>query len=460
MKKAIEPDNPHRGTPGPANPPSDLRRRAETRLKTQGSIPLANVDQAGLLHELQVRQVELEMQNEELRASLAEAEKLHQRCSDFFDFAPVGYFSLERTGVIAQTNLVGARLLGLECASLPGKRFGAFVAEADQPVFNDFLRQVFAAEARQTCEVALVRNDRPPVFVQIAAMPSPDKQECRAVVEDITARRGTEEALRHEQVLFQSLAKAIPDHIYFKDRQSRFVRINDTMARSFGLTDPGQAIGKTDFDFFTEEHARQAFDDEQRIMRTGAPLVAFEEKETWPDGHVTWVSTTKVPLRDASGKITGMVGISRDVTEHKRMEAALAEQAETYRALFSTAFDGVIEVDEQLQIVDANRVYCRLLGYTRAELVGQHIQDIEGNETPEQVKRHMQRMQREGGGRFETRHRTKEGRLIDLELNVTFIPDRGRFIAFCHDITDRPRAGEALRASAEAPEAKQKTTPA
>ena len=179
----------------------------------------------------------------------------------------------------------------------------------------------------------------------------------------------------------------------------------------FGLSDPGQAIGKTDFDFFTEEHARQAFDDEQRIMRTGAPLVGFEEKETWPDGHVTWVSTTKVPLRDASGKITGLVGISRDITEHKRMEAALAEQAEIYRALFSTAFDGVIEVDEQLQIVDANRVYCRLLGYTRAELVGQHIQDIEGNETPEQVKRHMQRMQREGGGRFETRHRTKEGPL-------------------------------------------------
>jgi PAS domain S-box-containing protein len=461
MKKATEPDNPNPGALGSASPPSDLRRRAEARLKAQESVPHSNVDQIHHLHELEVRQIELAIQNDELRTSLAEVEKLNQRCGDFFDFAPVGYFSLERTGVIAQTNLVGARLLALECASLPGKHFGAFVAEADQPVFNDFLKQVFTTEARQTCEVALARKDRPPVFVQIAAMLSPDKQECRAVVEDITARRGTEEALRHEQVLFQSLAKAIPDHIYFKDRQSRFVRINDTMAKIFGLSDPGQAIGKTDFDFFTEEHARQAFDDEQRLMRTGASLVGFEEKETWPDGHVTWASTTKVPLRDAKGKITGMVGISRDITEHKRMEAALAEQAETYRALFSTAFDGVVEVDGQLHIVDANRVYCRLLGYTRAELVGQRIQDVEGNENHEQVKRHMQQMQREGGGRFETRHRTKDGRLIDLELNVTFIPDRGRFIAFCHDITERKRAEEALRpASADALAAKQKTPPA
>ena len=110
--------------------------------------------------------------------------------------------------------------------------------------------------------------------------------------------------LRHEQVLFLSLIKAIPDHIYFKDRQSHFVRINDTMAKKFGLRDPSGAIGKTDFDFFTGEHAQQAFDDEQRIMRTGEPLIGLEEKETWSDGHVTWASTTKVPLRDATGNIT------------------------------------------------------------------------------------------------------------------------------------------------------------
>lgn len=245
--------------------------------------------------------------------------------------------------------------------------------------------------------------------------------------------------LRHEQTLFQSLLETIPDHIYFKDTQSRFIRINGSMAKSFGLREPAQAIGKTDFDIFTAEHARQAFEDEQRILKTGASLVGFEEKETWPDGRVTWVSSTKTPLRDAHGRIIGLVGISRDITERKKMESALAEQAEIYRALFSTAFDGVIEVDEHLNIVDANRIYCRLLGYNRMELLGRRIHEIEGNETHDQVKHHMLRMQREGGGRFETRHRAKDGRLIELELNVTFIPNRGRFIAFCRHITERQK---------------------
>jgi PAS domain S-box-containing protein len=445
MKEPTGPDAQDPGTLGSGGPQTDLRSRAEARLKKHEEAAPANAGEAGLLHELRVRQMELEIQDEELRALRAEIERLGHRCCDFYDFAPVGYFSLEPDGVIVQTNLAGASLLALESAALPGTPFGAYVAEADRPVFEAFLKKAFATEARQTCEVAMAGKDGPGVFVQIVAALSPDKRECRAVVEDITARRRTEEALRHEQALFQSLADAIPDNIYFKDRQSRFVRINNTMARIFGLRDPGQAMGRTDFDFFTEEHARQAFDDEQRIMGTGSPLVGIEEKETWPDGHVTWVSTTKVPLRDASGNITGLVGISRDITEQKRMGEALAEQAETYRALFSTAFDGVIEADEHLHIVDANRVYCRLLGYTRMELLGRRIHDIEGNETQEQVKHHLQRMRREGGGRFETRHRAKDGRLIDLEFNVTYIPNRGRFIAFCQDLTERKRAADASK---------------
>jgi PAS domain S-box-containing protein len=182
-------------------------------------------------------------------------------------------------------------------------------------------------------------------------------------------------------------------------------------------------------------------------MRTGEPLIGVEEKETWPDGHVTWASSTKVPLRDAAGNITGLVGISRDITERKWMEEALAEQAETYRALLSTALDGVIEVDEQLHIVDANQVYCRLLGYTKTELLGRRLHEVEGNETHEHVKRHAQRLQRDGGGRFETRHRAKDGRLVDLELNVTYIPNRSRFIAFCHDITRRKRTAAVLQDS-------------
>ena len=138
-------------------------------------------------------------------------------------------------------------------------------------------------------------------------------------------RRQAEEALAQERFLLQALMNNMPDHLYFKDIESRIIRITQSQALLFGYSDPEQAIGKTDFDFFTEEHARQAYEDEQQIIRTGQALTK-EEKETWPDKPDTWVSTTKVPLRDETGTIVGTFGISRDITERRRIEDEMQVQ--------------------------------------------------------------------------------------------------------------------------------------
>jgi len=136
-----------------------------------------------------------------------------------------------------------------------------------------------------------------------------------------------EEALNNEKYLMNALMNNIPDHIYFKDLQSRFIRINRAHAQSFGFNDPKQVIGKSDFDFFTDEHAKQAFEDEQRIIQTGEHI-SLEEKQTWSDRQDTWVSTTKIPLRNKSGKIIGSFGISKDITKRKRAEEALLQAKE------------------------------------------------------------------------------------------------------------------------------------
>ena len=120
-----------------------------------------------------------------------------------------------------------------------------------------------------------------------------------------------------------SLMSVIPDLIYFKDGRGRFLKINDALARRFGLSHPEEALGKTAFDFFDRLHALKAFNDEQCVMKTGQPLIDIEEEENWPDGSVTWASSTKMPLRDASGNIVGILGISRDITARKAAEAAL-----------------------------------------------------------------------------------------------------------------------------------------
>jgi two-component system cell cycle sensor histidine kinase/response regulator CckA len=142
---------------------------------------------------------------------------------------------------------------------------------------------------------------------------------------DVTERRRAEEALAREKSLLDELMTTIPDNIYFKDRESRFIKVNHALARWFGLSNPEEAIGKTDADFFGGEHASQAYADEQRVMSTGKPLVGIEEKETWPDGRITWVSTSKVPIRNAAGDVMGLVGVSRDITDRKELEEQLRQ---------------------------------------------------------------------------------------------------------------------------------------
>ena len=139
--------------------------------------------------------------------------------------------------------------------------------------------------------------------------------------------------LPSESTLMDNLMQNIGDSIYFKDLDGKFVLINKKGAKRAGFDTPEALKGKSDLDIFTEEHSREAFNDEQRIIQTGDPLLGKEEKETWDDGHETWVSTTKLPLRNEAGKIIGTFGISRDITEHKKAELLAAKYAEENRQL-------------------------------------------------------------------------------------------------------------------------------
>ena len=272
-----------------------------------------------------------------------------------------------------------------------------------------------------------------------------------AAARDITERKQAEVALAEERNLLNILMDNLPDMIYFKDVQSRIIRSNQAHARRVGLNDPAQMVGKTDFDLFAEEHAREAYEDEQEIMRSDQPLVDKEEKEIFKDGHVFWVSTTKMPLRDQQGQIVGTFGISRDTTERKQAEAALRQSEARFRAIFEHANDAIHIDSAEDQILDANQRTCEIFGYSRDELLHMHIADLQAPEVRNLSGNVIQNEYNLHGNHvFESQNLHCSGRRIPVEISVARVesPQGGLYISIVRDITERKQAEEALQKSA------------
>jgi PAS domain S-box-containing protein len=174
---------------------AELRRRATDRLRVQAPKERSSWeenDRQRLVHELEVHQIELEMQNEQLRQSRDDMEETLEKFTDLYDFAPVGYATIDRDGIIRAANLTGAGLLGIERSRLIGRHFSQFVAAESRPFFSDFLGKVFARPGKESCEVTLTTKGSLPLIVQIDAMTANSGQECRIAIIDISGRRQLE----------------------------------------------------------------------------------------------------------------------------------------------------------------------------------------------------------------------------------------------------------------------------
>lgn len=259
--------------------------------------------------------------------------------------------------------------------------------------------------------------------------------------------------LSDERYLLRALLDHLPDSIYFKDTSSRFIRINHAMAQLLGLADPVQAVGKSDFDFFTEEHARPAFRDEQEVMRTGQAMVAKEEKETWADGRTRWVSSTKMPLRDLDGRIVGTFGISRDITVRKEAQAKLEEALESlrvsearFRRLFESDILGIIFADTTAYIHEANDAFLQMVGYSRSDLPLRWDTQLTPPEYWPQTQEATAQLRETGKVRpYEKEYIRKDGSRVPVLLGGAVLEGTpGHLIAFVLDMTERNRMRQML----------------
>jgi PAS domain S-box-containing protein len=269
-----------------------------------------------------------------------------------------------------------------------------------------------------------------------------------ALQNEMNERRRIEDHLQRERNLLRTVIDHAPDQIFVKDLESRFVLASLNCAEVIGVENVDQLIGKADSDFYTDDSWQAFYEDEQRVMKTGVPLISREEKNINRYGVERWFLTTKVPLHDNTGQVIGLVGVSRDITDRKQAEKQLRESEE----LFSKAFHGsplalcLIETNTG-QFIDINPGYTALTGYSRNELFGQSWTSIGLIAQPEEQARIYERLITEKHIKeWEITISNKHGEIRDtlFTLETLEISGRSCTLAMGEDITERKKVQKAL----------------
>ncbi len=313
-------------TTTPNESAQDLRRRAEELFRTREYLipELTSPEETKLLlHELQVNQIELEMQNDELRRSHAELDSARASYFDLYDLAPVGYLTLSDEGVILKANLFAATMIGVERAFLLQKRMSRFIFPEDQDVYSHRRTLLIDNCEIQNWEMRLKRGDGSPLFVELRATLAQNGENW-IILKDITERKRTEEELLASETLYRLLTENVSDVVWKldKDFHIKYVSPADERMRGYRAE---EIVGCSIFSQFTDdgialirEKYRQRQEDDRNGTVKGA--ATFEVQQRCKDGSLVWTEIISTPERDANGTIIGFNGISRDVTERKRAE--------------------------------------------------------------------------------------------------------------------------------------------
>ncbi len=338
---------------------------------------------------------------------------------------------------------------------------------------HDFFSETHAAEARQD-EIKIMETGVPiinkleqdnyadgtPRWVYTTKIPLHDVNGAVVgtcgVTKDVTTLKKAEEAMSRESALLNDLLDNAPDIVYFKDRDSRFTWINKEMVHLLGQKQKAEVIGKTDFDFFTHDHAQDARNDESRIMESGQPLVNKLEQDNYADGRPRWVFTTKMPLHDMKGNIVGTCGITRDVTELKRTEAALAQESNLLNAMLSNIPDAIYFKDLESRFIRVSKGI-HLEGLQSLEAaIGKTDFDFFAKEHAQQAYDDEQEIMKTGIPIVDkVEKETFANNRPDAWVSTTKVPIYGNggnitgLVGISRDVTERMVAQEAIRKAKE-----------
>ena len=440
-----------RGPSGTRLTPDDLRKSAEDRRQlTLSSAVNLPTDTNRLVHELEVHQIELELQNEALAKAYAEADAARESYAKLYDFSPIAFITVNARSAICQINLSGAIFLGIKRAESRQHRFGAWVAPESVAVFNQFLERVLRERSRQGCEITLSATaQRPAAIITIDAVSDENGKECRMVVVDVTKKTQDARQLREREQYQRALLDTFPFIVWLKDKQSNFLSVNAPFARAFGWPSADSLVGKSDLDISPLELAESYRADDRAILENAQPRIIEEWIET--GDKLRWYETFKSPVT-LDGQIIGTVGFARDLTEHKLMVTALSNSEAEFRSLFELSVVGSAQSDPVTgRLLRVNQKFCEITGYSAEELLALSFSDIT-HPDDRGTNWHGFRTVMAGESDLyivDKRYVRKDGSIVWVNVQLTAIRDEQnqvtRSIAVIQDITIQKQAEAALR---------------
>lgn len=349
-------------------------------------------------------------------------------------------------GLIVAVNDAYCRFAGMQRGELIGELFTVVYDRSIDPArLVETYRRRFeekSVEPLMSRQIHLANGKEPYVEISNSYIEgNAGEKFVLSMFRDVTERKQLEQALERERGLLRTVVNNLPDRIFAKDTESRFIINNDAHLRALGTQSQSEVVGKTDFDFRPRALADAMFMDDQEVIHSGKRIVEKEEQTVDPSGRTGFRLVTKVPMRDNQGTIVGLVGISRDVTERKQAEEALKESERKYHDLFNNAVQGIFQSSVDGRLLSANTALLTMLGYDSfEELASMNLADVYAN--PDERRALSMKLVEQGScSNVELVLRRKDGTIVNALEHSRAVKDAaGNVTAFegiIEDITER-----------------------
>ncbi len=425
---------------------SELRKRAEKilTLDPQAIRTMVPANIQKLIHELNVHQIELEIQNAELHRVQLELQEARDKYLNLYDFAPMGYFTLGRNSLIIDVNLAGSELLGSEKHRLIGAQFTASISPDSQDAFYFHCREVLKTGIEGNCELEMLKADGTLFLAQLISIAMPKKDgnisHYRTAVIDITERRQAERTLRESEANYRELANSISDVFFGMDKDLRYTYWNKASEKLTG-TIAKDALGKHLYDIFPADEATQRAERVYREVLKTKQSRRFINHCPINDRDF-WFSIGVYPTE------TGISVFVSDITENMQMEEALRKSESKYSTLVEKGNDGIVVIQDGL-FRFANFRMVEMAGFSLDETLGRPFIDFIAPDYKALVMNlYRARMSgKEVPNKYEAAIVTKDGREISVEINASLIEYESKpaDLAFIRDITERKRVEQLFR---------------